>query len=608
MKIRVGFFKSIQFKLIIIYVLLIIIAMQIISVYFIRQLEERLLANYFEMLDERTNLLAYNLEQEMTRQRENNETLVRDIDELLREFFNVENATVQVIDRNKVVISTTDMQNRKIIGQQSTEVRVKRALLGMKVRGDILRDPQTGHRVRVMAVPIQTDNETIGAIYIEASLEEIYEQVKEANNILITGTFIGIGITIVLIILLSRTITSPILSMNEQAKRMAEGDFSRQVPVYGDDEIGQLAMSFNDLTTKLKEANASKEREQKRLSSVLTHMTDGVIATDQYGKVILLNKRAEELLEMPRELVLGKFLPDVLRIQESTATFDLSKYNDSILLDFSNDEREYILEASFTAIQKDDGPTTGLIAILHDVTEKQKIEQERKEFVANVSHELRTPLTTLKSYLEALEYGAIDDKETAGKFIKVMQNETERMIRLVTDLLQLSKMDSKDFSIQWQFVDFQKYLHETIDRFEMLAEEKKITFVRHIPPYPVLVEMDKDKITQVIDNIVSNALKYAPQNSEITIRLKEEEEGIRVFISDQGLGIPREQQSKIFDRFYRIDKARARKMGGTGLGLAIAKELVQAHGGEIGVDSIYGYGTTIFFTLPYKASTKRVNQ
>lgn len=608
MKIRVGFFKSIQFKLIIIYVLLIIIAMQIISVYFIRQLEERLLANYFEMLDERTNLLAYNLEQEMTRQRENNETLVRDIDELLREFFNVENATVQVIDRNKVVISTTDMQNQKIIGQQSTEVRVKRALLGMKVHGDILRDPQTGHRVRVMAVPIQTDNETIGAIYIEASLEEIYEQVKEANNILITGTFIGIGITIVLIILLSRTITSPILSMNEQAKRMAEGDFSRQVPVYGDDEIGQLAMSFNDLTTKLKEANASKEREQKRLSSVLTHMTDGVIATDQYGKVILLNKRAEELLEMPRELVLGKFLPDVLRIQESTATFDLSKYNDSILLDFSNDEREYILEASFTAIQKDDGPTTGLIAILHDVTEKQKIEQERKEFVANVSHELRTPLTTLKSYLEALEYGAIDDKETAGKFIKVMQNETERMIRLVTDLLQLSKMDSKDFSIQWQFVDFQKYLHETIDRFEMLAEEKKITFVRHIPPYPVLVEMDKDKITQVIDNIVSNALKYAPQNSEITIRLKEEEEGIRVFISDQGHGIPREQQSKIFDRFYRIDKARARKMGGTGLGLAIAKELVQAHGGEIGVDSIYGYGTTIFFTLPYKASTKRVNQ
>lgn len=581
--------------------------MQIISVYFIRQLEERLITNYFEMLDERTNLLVYNLEQEMTRQRENNETLGRDVDELLREFFNIENSTVQVIDRNKVVISTNDMQNRHIIGQQSTEVRVKRALLGMKVRGDVLRDPQTGHRVRVAAVPIQTDNETIGAIYIEASLEEIYEQVKEANNILITGTFIGIGITIVLIILLSRTITSPILSMHNQAKRMAEGDFSRQVPVYGNDEIGQLAMSFNDLTMKLKEANASTEREKKKLSSVLAHMTDGVIATDQYGKIILLNKRAEELLEMPREFVLGKFLPDVLRIQESVATFSLDKYNDSILLDFSDEDREYILEANFTAIQKENGPITGLIAILHDVTEKEKIEYERKEFVANVSHELRTPLTTLKSYLEALVDGAISDKETASKFLKVMQNETERMIRLVNDLLQLSKIDSKDYALNWQFVDFQRYLIEIVDRFEMIAGEKNITFVRQIPAYPIMVEMDKDKITQVIDNIISNALKYGPQNSEVTITLKEEETQIRLSISDQGVGIPRENQPKIFNRFYRIDKARARNLGGTGLGLAIAKELIHAHGGEIGVESTYGYGTTIFFTLPYKASSKRVN-
>lgn len=581
--------------------------MQIISVYFIRQLEERLITNYFEMLDERTNLLVYNLEKEMTKQRENNDTLSRDVDELLREFFNVENSIVQVIDRNKVVISTSDMENRHVIGQQSTEVRVKRALLGTKVRGDVLRDPQTGHRVRVAAVPIQTANETIGAIYIESSMEEIYEQVKEANNILITGTFIGIGITIVLIILLSRTITSPILSMHSQSRRMAEGDFSRQVPVYGNDEIGQLAMSFNDLTMKLKEANASTEREQKRLSSVLAHMTDGVIATDQYGKITLLNKRAEELLETPRELVLGRFLPDVLKIQETVATFSLDKYTDSLLLDFSDDEREYILEANFTAIQKENGPITGLIAILHDVTEKEKIEYERKEFVANVSHELRTPLTTLKSYLEALEDGAIDDKETSQKFIKVMQNETERMIRLVSDLLQLSKIDSKDYALKWQFVDFQRYLLEIVDRFEMIASEKNVTFVRQIPAYPVMVEMDKDKITQVIDNIISNALKYSPNNSDVIVSLKEEDRQIRVAISDQGVGIPREKQPKIFNRFYRIDKARARNLGGTGLGLAIAKEMIEAHGGEIGVESTYGYGTTIYFTLPYKASIKRVN-
>lgn len=604
---RVGFFKSIQFKLIIIYVLLIVIAMQIISVYFIRQLEEQLVSNYFKMLDERTNLLVYNLEQEMTKQRENTESLRRDVDQLLREFFTIENSEVQVIDRNKVVISTTDLQNRHIIGQQSTEVRVKRALLGTKVQGDILRDPQSGHRIRVVAVPIQSENETIGAIYIEASMEEIYEQVKQTNNILISGTFIGLGITVLLIILLARTITSPILSMKKQAMRMAEGDFSRQVPVYGYDEIGQLAMSFNDLTMKLKEAIASTEREKKKLSSVLSHMTDGVIATDQFGKIILLNKRAEDLLECPRELLIGKFLPDILRIEETFATFDLDKYNGSILIDYSDEEREYILEASFTAIQKENGPVTGLIAILHDVTEKEKIELERKEFVANVSHELRTPLTTLKSYLEALEDGAIDDRETALRFIKVTQNETERMIRLVNDLLQLSKMDSRDYSLNLIVSDFQRFLLEIIDRFEIIASDRNLTFIRNIPGYPVLVEFDKDKITQVVDNIISNALKYAPNDSNITVKLEELDYGIKVAIKDEGVGIPRDKQPKIFNRFYRIDKARARNLGGTGLGLAIAKELVESHGGEIGVESTYGYGTTIFFTLPYKAGIKEVS-
>lgn len=606
MKRRVGFFKSIQFKLIIIYVLLIIIAMQIISVYFIRQLEQQLVTNYFEMLDDRTSLLAYNLEVEMTKPRENVATLNRDIDNLLREFFSIPNSQVQVIDRNKVVLSTTNMQKRHIVGQQSTEVRVKRALLGMLDQGEILRDPQTGHRMRVLTMPIKSENETIGAIYVEASIEEIYEQMQETNNILAKGTFIGLGITVILIILLARTITSPILSMRNQAKRMAEGDFSKQVPVYGIDEIGQLAMSFNDLTMKLKEANASTDREKKKLSSVLSHMTDGVIATDQFGKIILLNERAEELLEAPRNFLLGQFLPDVLRIQETLATFDLDNYNDSILLDFSDEDQEYILEASFTAIQKDNGPVTGLITILHDVTEKEKIEYERREFVANVSHELRTPLTTLKSYLEALEDGAIEDMELSRKFLKVTQNETERMIRLVNDLLQLSKMDSKDYAVELVHVDITRFISDIIERFELVAGDKKVQFTRNIPSYPIMVEIDKDKITQVIDNILSNALKYSPESSEITVNLEDEKSGIRLSISDQGVGIPRENQPKIFNRFYRVDKARARNLGGTGLGLAIAKELIHAHGGDIGVESTYGYGTTIFFTLPYKVDLNEV--
>lgn len=595
---KVGFFKSIQFKLIIIYVLLILIATQIIGVYFVRQLELQLITNYYKMIDERAGLLAYNIEQEMAKKREDPSTLGHDIDLLLREFFNVENAEVQVIDQNKVVLSTSNAQNRYVVGQQSTEVRVKRALLGTK-DGVIQRDQKTGERMRVVAMPVKMGNETIGAIYIKASMEEIYDQMQQINNIFASGTVLALVITAALVILLARPITIPIKDMRRQAQRMAEGDFSQQVRVYSNDEIGQLAHTFNELTMKLKEANASTEREKRKLSSVLTHMTDGVIATDQYGQIILMNKGAEELLDVSDEEAFGRLLPEILPLNDTNAFYDLYDYTDSVLLDLSDEKRDFIMNVSFSIIQKENGQVNGLIAVLHDVTEQEKIEQERREFVANVSHELRTPLTTMRSYLEALEDGAIQDEVLGPKFLKVTQTETERMIRLVNDLLQLSKIDSKDYKLSFTSVDFNELLHQVIDRFEMVSKDKQVEIIRRIPDYPTKVDIDRDRMIQIVDNIMSNALKYSPQNGKITVTLLHQGHNIRVSISDEGVGIPRENQSKIFERFYRVDKARTRAVGGTGLGLAIAKELVHAHGGEIWVQSEEGEGTTILFTLPY---------
>jgi two-component system sensor histidine kinase VicK len=597
---KVGFFKSIQFKLIIIYVLIIFIAIQIIGVYFTRQLESQLVSNYFEMLDDRANLLSFNLAQEMTKNKDDRNALTSNINSLLRDTFTIDQSEVQVIDQNRVVISTSNLSNRHIVGQQSTEVRVKRALLGNKFE-DVLRDPVTGHRMRVLAVPIKTDDGSIGALYIEASMEDIYSQIGQINSILLSGTFIALIISSVLVILVARTITSPIMDMRKQTMRMGRGDFTKQVKVYSADEIGQLAASFNDLTMKLQDATLTRDREQKRLKSVLTHMTDGVIATDQNGRIILMNKRAEELLTVSSHAVMGQLLPDVLRLSDTFALYDLYEHSDSVLLDFSTSEEEYLLEANFSVIQEKDGPINGLITVLHDVTEQEKIEHERREFVANVSHELRTPLTTMKSYLEALEDGAMSDKELGPRFLSVTQNETERMIRLVNDLLQLSKIDTKDYKLKFQSVDVGLFLHDIIDRFEMIAEEKEITFTRKIPAKPTYAKMAADKMTQVIDNVISNAMKYSPEGGNITIAMLHQGHQLQISISDQGMGIPRESQAKIFDRFYRVDKARARSVGGTGLGLAIAKELIHAHKGEIWAESEYGKGTTIFFTLPYYA-------
>ncbi|OIJ21886.1 cell wall metabolism sensor histidine kinase WalK [Anaerobacillus alkalidiazotrophicus] len=598
---KVGFFKSIQVKIVIIYVLLILIAMQVIGVYFTKQLEEQLVENHFEMLEERANLLAYNVEQEMKKNRdETTSSLNADIDVLLREFFSIENAEVQVIDKHKVVLSVSNFQKRHVVGQRTTEVRVKRALLGTKDR-DILRDQTTGHRMRVLAIPVISNNETIGAVYIEASIEEIYEQMQQINQILMTGTLIALVITGGLGIFLAQTITRPILDMRKQAQVLGIGDFSRKVHVYGKDEIGQLAITFNELTTKLKEANATTEAEKRKLSSVLSHMTDGVIASDKEGSIILMNKQAENLLNVSQEEVLGKSIVELLRVFDDRTIDDLYRNPGSLLLDFSENDKEYLLEANFSVIQKEDGSYNGIITVIHDVTEEEKIEQERREFVANVSHELRTPLTSMKSYLEALEDGALHDPTIAPKFLNVAQTETERMIRLVNDLLQLSKMDSKDYRLYLDTIDMTKLLNSVIDRYELVSDNDKIYFHRDIPNHTTFATVDRDKVIQVLDNILSNAIKYSPEGGEITISLKENEKELSISVNDEGVGIPAENLPQVFDRFYRVDKARSRKLGGTGLGLAIAKQIVSAHGGSISINSEWNIGTRITLTLPYSA-------
>ncbi|MER2236834.1 MAG: ATP-binding protein, partial [Psychrobacillus sp.] len=246
--------------------------------------------------------------------------------------------------------------------------------------------------------------------------------------------------------------------------------------------------------------------------------------------------------------------------------------------------------------QKETGFVNGLIAVLHDNTEQEKIDMERREFVANVSHELRTPLTTMSSYLEALADGAWKDEEIAPSFLMVTQTETQRMIRLVNDLLQLSKMDSRDYDLNREIVNFNLFFNRIIDRFE-LSKSQNVTFQRMLPDTPYYVDIDTDKLTQVIDNIISNALKYSPDGGNIRFGIAVKDDWLQVMISDDGMGIPSENVNRIFDRFYRVDRARARSMGGTGLGLAIAREMIEAHGGKIWAESEEGHGTTIFFTL-----------
>lgn len=599
---KMRFFQSVQFKLVIMYLLLIIVAMQVIGAYFVRELEGQLEKNFQDSITNSITLLDYNAREEIIKNSDNSVKLQNDIRELFVDYSRASSNLIEVriVDDKGKILGTSNLNNQGIVGQKSNDPLVKRTLsLGTTSEDKIYKDESNkNNRVWVNVSSIKNKGQVIGAIYLVADIESVYKQVDDITNIFITGTLIAMIITAVLGILLSRTITKPIIEMKRQAYAMARGNYSRKVKVYGVDEIGELADSFNTLTKRVQEAQAMTEGERRKLSSVLAYMTDGVIATDRRGKVILINTPAEKMLRVKHESANGRSIIDVLDIGDTYQFEDLMEVDGSLTMDRSTLDKPYVLRANFSVIQRETGFNNGVIAVLHDITDQEKVDQERRDFVSNVSHELRTPLTSMHSYLEALSDGAWEDKEIAPRFLEVTQNETERMIRLVNDLLKLSRMDGGREQLEKSFVNFTDFFNHIIDRFEMMKKET-IMFKRHIPREPVIIEIDEDKVMQVLDNIISNANKYSPDGGRISFYLKKFEDEIEVSIADEGLGVPDEDLANVFDRFFRVDKARSREMGGTGLGLAIAREVIEAHGGRIWAERNKTKGTIIKFTLPY---------
>ncbi|MBM7666254.1 two-component system sensor histidine kinase VicK [Solibacillus kalamii] len=601
---KVSFFKSIHVKLVLIYVLLIIIALQIIGIYFSKQLETNLKTNFQDSIRQRIELVHYSVREEMLKVRDENTppTIEDSLKSILQGFSTEDINKINVVDPQYRILATSD-NDQAIVGQRINEEIIQQAASSETLLEKISMDRDTGERMWILAVPIMDNvepkGELKGVIYVQSNIEKVYEQLNEINRIFAAGIAVSLAITIILGILVARTITRPISDMRKQAQAMSKGNYARKVRVYGTDEIGQLAIAFNHLTNRLQEAQSTTEAERRKLASVLSNMTDGVIATDRKGKIILINDPALELLHDSRETTLNRPIASVLRLDQEYSFEDLIHMKDPVNLDFSMNDAPYMLRANFSVIQKETGFVNGLITVLHDITEQEKIDMERREFVANVSHELRTPLTTMRSYLEALAEGAWKDENIAPTFLNVTQTETERMIRLVNDLLQLSKMDSQEYELNLEFVEFNKFFTRIIDRFEM-SKSRNVEFIRLLPEKSYFVDIDTDKLTQVIDNIISNALKYSPDGGNIRFGFTVHDNMLRVMISDDGMGIPKENVTRIFDRFYRVDRARARSMGGTGLGLAIAREMIEAHGGKIWAESEEGQGTTIFFTLPYE--------
>ncbi|OUL08391.1 cell wall metabolism sensor histidine kinase WalK [Sedimentibacter sp. SX930] len=602
---KIRLVHSIHFKIPMLFILLLLVSLQLIGAYFIRELETKMISNFDSQMSLNAGFLEKTLQPILMD--DDAEQLEASVQTILSDFTGANILETQVMDEQGYIIGINDQTLQSLIGTKSTDRDVQQVILLDAPSSYQYVKEDTNSRVLKNISPIYSTDNTgtlIGVLVMESNIESVYSQMSQTVSIFLNASVVAIIITIVLAVIISRGLTRPISEMRRQTANIADGDYSGKVTVYGADELGELAETINDLSYKVKDAQETTESERQRLDSVLRHMTDGVLATDRRGKIIIINSRAMDLLSISQDRAIGQSIMKVLKLGEKFTFRQLLETQDELILNIPTDDQDTILRGEFSVIQRESGFISGLVCVLSDITEQEKVEQERRSFVSNVSHELRTPLTSVKSYTESLIEGAWEDKEIAPEFLKVISTETDRMIRMITDLLNLSRMDQGKQELNLEFVSINELVAHIIDRFEMVLKSeqyrnKKYKIERDFTQRTLWVEIDQDKFIQVIDNIMNNAIKYSPDGGKITCRLMETHNSIVISITDEGLGIPRKDIGHVFDRFYRVDKARARSMGGTGLGLAISKEVVQLHGGKIWVTSVENKGSTFFISLPY---------
>lgn len=445
------------------------------------------------------------------------------------------------------------------------------------------------------AVPITVNNQCKYIVYVRDTKEEFHGVTKNVLAIVLQAIFISVATAIVMGFLLSRTITAPIIKLTKRAEKLAEGDFDSMEESDADDEIGQLTNTFRAMSLALSETIDEVNSEKTKIETLLENMTEGILAFNLDGKIIHINPEAKRLIECSDDALFdGLFksleaditMGDMLYIEHDKPVERQIYFND-----------KYI-KLTFAPISIEN-KIGGVLVVIHDSTKQEKLELSRREFVADVSHELRTPLATVKSYAETLIDGNIDDTELKNKFLSVIVKETDRMTRIVKDLLTLSRLDEGVNAVKnLESVNVKQFLSGIVEKMYINAQKKNQTVTYSIEEFIPDITVESDKLEQVIINILSNAIKYTPEGGSIKVISGNLYNEIFIKIIDNGIGIPKENLSRIFERFYRVDKARSRETGGTGLGLAIAKQIMENMGGAITINSEYGKGTEVIISIP----------
>ncbi len=446
------------------------------------------------------------------------------------------------------------------------------------------------------------NNDVKNVILIEQDKTYINSQLKEVSLFYIASVIIISIITIVITALLASNVTKPIEFIRKKAQLIAAGDEIDEIVL--DDsqkseyEVIRLVESFNLMIREIKNNLSEISNEKNKLEAILLHLSDGVLAFNTSGELIHANRAAKKLLHIEDEVLFEDIfkkiqidinMEKIMYLDDWTTTEQMVKLDDMYVNIF------------FATFRNEQDNLGGLVAVVHDTTKQVKLEEMRKEFVSNVSHELKTPLTSIKTYTETLLDDEMDiDDEEAKRFLNVILTESNRMSRLVSDLLQLSRFDYKKTSWNKIFFDITELTKQICEKHKIQAETKKQVLDCYVTSNVPMVYADRDGIEQVITNILTNAIKYTPEEGNIKVYMGCVHDDAYIKIIDNGIGIPEQDLPRVFERFYRVDKARSREMGGTGLGLPIAKEVIEANGGSIDMKSEVGKGTEVIIKVPVK--------
>jgi two-component system, OmpR family, phosphate regulon sensor histidine kinase PhoR len=477
-----------------------------------------------------------------------------------------------------------------------TRPEVLRALAG-----GVGRDRRTSATIHAsllyVALPIADGERVVGVIRVALPVAAVTSSYATIHGVMLVGGLVALAVAFGIGLFVARRVTKPVVQMQAIAHQMSEGDFTVRAPIRSPDEIGALGRALNGLAARLRENVHHLGHEQAKATAILDGMIEGVIAVDGRDIILLMNERARSMFGLDATRGEGKPFLEVIRNTELHEAFREGRTAD----EGSVSHRELRLASpverrvQVNAVPLRLGPhEVGVVMVLHDVTELRRLEQVRTEFVANVSHELRTPLTAIQGYLETLLSGALEEQENARRFLEIVFRHTERLGRLLNDLMDLSNIELGRVTLKLAPTRLDEAVDAVLAIIGPKAKSGKVALRSQMPRDLPPVLADRDRLVQILINLVDNAVKYTPEDGGVTVRVKEPADGwVEVDVIDTGIGIPPADLPRITERFYRVDKARSRELGGTGLGLAIVKHLVFAHGGQLKIESEPNRGTTV---------------